>query len=153
GGGGPESNTLTMCAPPTHARCRALVSRVFTPRAISGLEPMIRDVIGGYFDAVADRDEFDLVQDVSGPFPIEVISRMLGVPEGERQQVRHWLDVILTREEGEMDYGPAAQAARVESGTNILGLVEKKRADPGDDMLSRLTQVEVEDDDGAMTRL
>ncbi len=149
----PTYDSLITIDPPKHDRMRALVSRVFTPRAIGGLEPMIRDVIGGLFDAVADRDQFDLVQDVSGPFPIEVISRMLGVPEGERQQVRHWLDVILTREEGEVDYGTEAQEVMVEIGTYFFELARRKRANPEDDMLSRLTQVEVEDDDGNLTCL
>jgi cytochrome P450 len=149
----PAFESLITIDPPKHDRMRALVSRVFTPRAIAGLEPMIRDVIGGFFDDVADRDEFDLVQDVAGPFPIEVISRMLGVPDGERQQVRHWLDVALTREEGKAEYGEDAAAVMVEIGTYFFRLVREKRANPGDDMLSRLTQVEVEGDDGNLTRL
>ena len=46
----PEFDSLIMMDPPKHDRLRALASRVFTPRAIASLEPMIRDVIGGYLD-------------------------------------------------------------------------------------------------------
>ena len=78
---------LIMMDPPEHDRFRALVSRVFTPRATTALEPMIRDVICGYLDPVNDAHEFDAVADFAAPFPVEVISRMLGVPEGMRQQI------------------------------------------------------------------
>jgi cytochrome P450 len=149
----PSFESIIMIDPPKHDRMRGLVSRVFTPRAIGGLEPMIREVIGGYFDEVADRDEFDLVQDVAAPFPVEVISRMLGVPAGERQQVRHWLDLALTREEGDVRYSREAANAMGEMGAYFFELAGAKRKAPADDMLSRLTQVEVEDDDGNPTRL
>ena len=80
------------------------MSRVFTPRAVTALEPMIREVIAGLLDAARrPTDAFDAVADFSALFPVEIISRMLGVPEGERQQIRHWLDLSLHREPGEMD--------------------------------------------------
>lgn len=78
---------------------------------------------------------------------------MLGVPAEGRQQVRHWLDIILTREVGQIDYGPAAMQASIAMGTYFYELVVEKRKHPADDMLSRLTQVKVEDDNGDLTRL
>ena len=98
--------SIIMMDPPEHDRFRALVSRVFTPRSIADLEPMIRDVIRGFLDPVDDGPEFDAVADFSAPFPIEVISRMLGVPAGERQQIRHWLDAGLHRETGQTAPSP-----------------------------------------------
>ncbi len=82
-----------MMDPPEHDRIRALVSRVFTPRAVSALEPMVREVIQSFLAPFDGADSFDAVADFSGPFPVEIICRMLGVPEGERQQIRHWLDI------------------------------------------------------------
>lgn len=149
----PDFDSLIMMDPPKHDRLRALVSRVFTPRAIGSLEPMIREVIGGYLDDLGDRTEFDLIQDFSGPFPVEIISRMLGVPPEGRQQVRHWLDIILTREEGHVGYGDEAKQIMVQLGTYFYELAVEKRKHPADDMLSRLTQVKVEDDDGNLTSL
>ena len=143
-----EFDSLIMLDPPKHDRFRALVSRVFTPRAISGLEPMIRDVIGGYLDALAGRDEVALVADFSAYFPVEVISRMLGVPAEMRQQVRLWLDTALHRDVGQSSYSEENQAAMVAMGAYFYELTAEKRLRPGDDMLSRLTQVTVEGDDG-----
>ena len=146
-------DSIIMMDPPKHDRLRALVSRVFTPRAVTALEPMIREVIGGYLDDLEGRPSFDAVADFSGPFPVEIICRMLGVPEGDRQQIRHWLDIGLHREPGQVDPTPEGIAAGIASGTYYYQLLAEKRARPADDMLSRLTQVEVDRGDGNMTRL
>lgn len=144
---------IIMMDPPEHERFRALVSRVFTPRAVTALEPMIRDVITGYLAPLAQRDSFDIVADFSAPFPVEIISRMLGVPEGERQQIREWLDLSLHRDPGEMDPSPAGIEALIATRTYFHDLSRDKRANPGDDMLTRLTQVTVDRGDGTETGL
>ena len=143
-----DYESLIMMDPPKHDRLRALVSRVFTPRAISGLEPMVREVITGFLDDLAGRDEVDLLSEFAAYFPVEVISRMLGVPAEARQQVRLWLDVALTRDVGQIEVSEANSAAMVEMGTYFYELAAEKRAHRTDDMLSRLTQVAVVDDDG-----
>jgi cytochrome P450 len=145
--------SIIMMDPPEHDRLRALVSRVFTPRAVGALEPMVREVIVSFLEPFDDADSFDAVADFSGPFPVEIISRMLGVPEGERQQIRHWLDIGLHRERGQIDPTPEGIQAQMESGVYWYELTEAKRKNPGDDMISRLTQVEVDRGDGEMTRL
>jgi cytochrome P450 len=145
--------SIIMMDPPEHDRLRALVSRVFTPRAVAALEPMIREVITGFLAPVEHADEFDAVADFSGPFPVEIISRMLGVPEAERQAIRHWLDLTLHREPGRMDPTPDGEQAMQEMGAYFYALVGEKRRHPVDDMLSRLTQVTVDRGDGVETGL
>lgn len=145
--------SIIMMDPPEHDRLRALVSRVFTPRAVAALEPMVREVITSFLAPFDDADSFDAVADFSGPFPVEIISRMLGVPEGERQQIRHWLDIGLHREPGQMEPTPEGIEAQIQSGIYWLALAEEKRRNPADDMMSSLTQVEVDRGDGEMTRL
>jgi cytochrome P450 len=144
---------IIMMDPPEHDRFRALVSRVFTPRAVADLEPMIREVISGLLDGVAGREQFDLVAEFSALFPVEIISRMLGVPAGERQQIREWLDLTLHREPGDVDPTPAGQTAVLELAGYFHDLAAARRAEPSDDMLTRLTQVTVERDDGEATGL
>ena len=114
---------------------------------------MIRDVITAYLAPLEDRDSFDVVADFSAPFPVEIITRMLGVPEGERQQIREWLDLGLHREHGQMDPTPEGIKANRESGAYYFALVAEKRQNPADDMLSRLTQVTVDRGDGVETGL
>lgn len=144
---------IIMMDPPEHARLRALVSRVFTPRAVADLEPMIREVVNEFLAPLDDRESFDAVADFSALFPVEIISRMLGVPEGRRQQIREWLDLSLHRERGQVDPTPEGVAAMIESVTYYHELIAEKRAQPTDDMLSRLTQVTVDRGDGVETGL
>lgn len=148
-----DFRSLIMMDPPEHDRFRALVSRVFTPRAVTALEPMIREVIRSFLDPVNDATEFDAVAEFAAPFPVEVIARMLGVPDGERQQIRHWLDAGLHREAGQIEPSPENQRAVLESSAYYYELTMEKRKHPGDDMLSRLTQVTVDRGDGVETGL
>jgi cytochrome P450 len=145
--------SMIMMDPPEHDRMRALVSRVFTPRAITGLDPMIREVITGFLDQLDDPRQFDAVADFSALFPVEVISRMLGVPEADRQQIRLWIDAGLHREPGQLEPSPENMEAMLGSGAYFYELAVEKRAHPGDDMLSRLTQVTVDRGDGVETGL
>ena len=144
---------IIMMDPPEHDRLRALVSRVFTPRRVEALEPMIREVIRGYLAPFDGATEFDAVADFSALFPIEIISRMLGVPEGDRQAMRERLDLSLHREPGELEPTPEGAQAVMETGIYLYELAGEKRRNPGDDMISRLTQVTVDRGDGTETGL
>lgn len=146
-------DTLIMMDPPKHDRLRALVSRVFTPRAVAALEPMVRQVIVDQLDSIPDPSAFDAIVDFAGPFPVEVISRMLGVPEHDRQQIRHWLDLGLARAPGQVDPSDEGITALIEMGAYMYGLAETKRAHPGDDMISHLVECEVDTGDGIPHRL
>lgn len=148
----PPPPLMIMMDPPDHNRLRTLVSKVFTPRAISALVPMVREVVEGHL-AACDGDSFDAVQDFSALFPVEIITRMLGVPEQDRQKVRLWLDRTLHREPGQVDISEDGMAAAIESGTMYYNLIVAKRENPGDDMLSRLIAAEVERADGSRTSL
>lgn len=148
-----SSRMIIMMDPPEHARFRTLVSRVFTPRAVTDLEPMIREVVNQFLEPLEDRDTFDVVADFSALFPVEIISRMLGVPEGRRQAIRESLDLSLHREAGEVGPSDEGIAAMIEMVAYYHELIGQKRAEPADDMLSRLTQVTVDRGDGVQTGL
>ena len=154
GPGLPESmQMIIMMDPPRHDRMRALVSRVFTPRAVTALEPMVREVILEQLDTLDGRPSFDAVVDLTGPFPVEIISRMLGVPEADRQQIRHWLDIGLHRDVGQLEPNAESMEAMLAMGTYMFELAVDKRANPGDDMLSDLVACEMDDGEGGTTRL
>ncbi|MGH3677118.1 MAG: cytochrome P450 [Mycobacterium sp.] len=131
--------------PPEHERMRKLVNRVFTPRAIVSLESMVREAINRYVNQL-DPSSFDAVADFSAPFPVEIITAMLGVPAEDRQQLRHWIDKGLEREPGKM--GPSAEGldANMRSGAYYYNLIQQRRAEPQDDMISRLIETEVVED-------
>jgi cytochrome P450 len=123
--------SIIMMDPPEHDRLRALVSRVFTPRAMNALEPMVRDVVDSFLSPFDGADSFDAVADFSALFPVEIISRMLGVPEGERQQIRHWLDIGLHREPGQMDPTPRAGRPRWRAVSTGMSWPRRSASTPG----------------------
>jgi cytochrome P450 len=145
--------SIIMMDPPEHDRFRALVSRVFTPRAMQSMEPLVRRVVNHHLDAIGQRNEFDAVGDLSGPFPVEIISELLGVPPADRQQIRHWLDAMLYREPGEMRPTQEGIESSMALGAYFFELTSSKRNNPGDDLTTRLTQVSVERPDGETTEL
>ena len=95
-----------------------------------------------------DPTRFDVVEDFGAVFPVEVITTMLGVPPEHRQQLRLWSDKGLEREPGEFRPSPESVEAFTASAMFYFDLVQQRRAEPQDDMISRLTQVDVAHDDG-----
>jgi len=144
---------MIMMDPPMHERMRKLVNRAFTPRRIAEWEPVVQQVIGGFLDALADRDEFDAVVDVGGPFPVEVICTIVGVPEGDRQQIRHWTDSMLELDVGSPFPKPEGIEAAIAMSQYMLALVQDKRRHPSDDMIGHLIEAEVEREDGTVVHL
>jgi cytochrome P450 len=148
-----RGSSLIFMDPPDHDRMRRLVSRVFTPRAVAALEPVVRGLVTGYLDPLVGRARFDIVAELAAPFPVEVISTMLGVPRPERQQIRIWTDELLHREPDDPRPTDAGIAAALDEVGYFLDLIAQKRRRPGDDMITRLVDVEMTDDNGARQRL
>lgn len=148
-----EFQSMIMLDPPEHDRLRGLVSKVFTPRAINALEPTIRSIQTELLDATRGRDEVDVVGDFANWFPMEVISTMLGFPVEKRRWLRELLDAGLTREPGQLEMSQANLDAMMQSGAFYYEVVTQKRANPGDDMISKLTQAELDRGDGTKTGL
>ena len=138
---------IILMDPPEHRKMRSLVNKVFTPRQIAKLEPMVVETIDRCFSA-ADPEHFDVVQEFAAFFPVEVITRMLGVPEDRRQQVRQWVDTSLHREPGQIEMSEQGQQAIAEAMALYYELIQQRRADPQDDMFTRLVQAEIEREDG-----
>ncbi|MEZ5168556.1 MAG: cytochrome P450 [Acidimicrobiales bacterium] len=148
-----QNRSIITMDPPDHTRYRKLVSRSFTPRAMGRYAELIRGQIVKYLDPLMDRAEFDLVKDFSGPFPVEIICAILGVPEADWQMIRHQTDTMLHREEGQA-FGSQAQAeAAINQAVYFIEFVKDKRLHPGDDMATALIEAEVETERGEMVSL
>ena len=148
-----KGQSIIMMDPPDHDRMRKLVSRAFTPRAITRMEPIAHQVITKYLDAVQGEPGFDAVTDFAAPFPVEVISAILGVPEADRQQIRHWTDAMLLRRPNDPNPTPEGMHAGLSQILYFLELIKDRREHPSDGMIDQLIAVEVEGDDGRMQRL
>ncbi|MDG4668495.1 cytochrome P450 [Mycobacterium sp. 236(2023)] len=138
---------IIIMDPPEHRQMRSLVNKVFTPRAIEALRPMVTETIDRYLSQNTS-DAFDVVKDFSALFPVQVITQMLGVPEDKRGQVGEWVDITLAREPGQIDMSEAGMQAVGELMGLYFSIIQQRRAEPCDDMFSRLVAAEIVRDDG-----
>ncbi|MFC4127687.1 cytochrome P450 [Nocardia rhizosphaerae] len=74
--------------PPKHTRMRGLVARAFTQRRVQSLEPRLREIAQRTLEPLLARGSFDMIADFAGPFPTDVISELVGVPEDDRELLR-----------------------------------------------------------------
>jgi cytochrome P450 len=144
---------MILMDPPRHDRLRKLVSRAFTPRRVASLEPFVRELAASLLDPLVERGEGDFVEDFSTPLPMDVIFTLLGVPGADRRQLRHWIDVSLSRDPGSDAIPPRAKEAGAQALQYWFGLVQELRRRPNDGLICGLFDVELEGDDGAPTRL
>ncbi len=149
----PGSGLMIWMDPPEHNRYRGLVSKAFTPRRIADLEPRIRAIATGHLDALVGRDRFDVVVEFTARLPMDVISSLLGIPEADRRWVQEGSNAMLHRDAG----SPLPRPEALEAQQNVLAYfdaqIAERRAHPRDDMMTLLTQVEWQDDDGTVSRL
>ncbi len=131
--------------PPRHTKLRLLVNKGFTPRMIGRLHDSVREIARSLVDRVAERGECDFVVDVAAELPLQVIAEMMGVPKEDRHKLFDWSNRMIGSEDPE--YAVSAENA-MEAATEMFlyanDLAEKKRADPGDDIISVLLGSEVE---------
>ncbi|MEV8427772.1 cytochrome P450 [Streptomyces chartreusis] len=146
--------------PPEHDRLRRMTNRPFgpphSPRRVDGMRPELHDIVTGLIDGIGDPGRIDLVEQFSYPFPVTVICRLLGVPREDEARFHGWADTLAASLDPDPDADPAehgkgAHDARMQLGMYLAGLIEERRKNPGDDMLSQLATAEGED--GPMTTM
>ncbi len=133
---------MVMQDPPDHTVFRRMVSRGFTPRQVSELEPQVRDFVRARLHRVAERvadgGSTDIVHDLLKPLPSLLVAHYLGVPDEDRPRFDGWTDAIVAATSRGNPAHSAAAAAE------MLGyfseLVERRRRDPGEDTISQLVR-------------
>jgi cytochrome P450 len=135
--------------PPDHTRLRRLAGKAFAPRVVNALQPEIGLLVAGLLDRIAEKGEFDVVEDFAYPLPVAVICRLLGVPLDDEPQfsrasavLAQALDPFTTL----TGVSPDVVNERMQAVTWLRdyfhGLIERRRSEPGDDLLSGLIAVE-----------
>lgn len=147
----PRNDFMLTNDPPVHTRLRKLVQQAFTPRALQRIATTVERVVGECLDAVADRDEFDLVESLSLPVPSIVICEMMGVPASDRAQFTQWTadathDLQLMPSP---ELAARADAASIELRDYFRALIAQRRQNLTDDILSGL--IRAEQDGGQLT--
>jgi len=148
--------------PPAHTRLRKLVSRAFTPRAVASWEPRISTIVDQLVDAVAQREEFDVLHDLALPLPQTVICELLGVPVEDVAAATSSLghaNIMTVRGGGRGgsntpdDLRAVAQAQLVRQVEYFRGVIAERRRNPQSDLISTLVQAEEEGDRLTMNEL
>jgi cytochrome P450 len=136
--------------PPQHTRYRKLVSRAFTPRHMSALEPRIRALAAGFLDEFAGGGNraFDYVADFGARLPVMVISALLGAPEEDEAQLREWSDEMLHIDPGEL-IGSKMNGIQQSVHDYWQAIIDDRRRHPRDDIMSELMTAELEEADGS----
>ncbi len=152
GGPPPDVRLLQFMDPPDHRHMRSVLNKLFTPRAIQAQRNTVTAIIDKYLGAIK-RDEFDVVREFTAPFPVEVITTWLGVPEDHVQHARYWTDASMRREPGQTETDEAGMQAIAESVAYYFECVQQHRAQPRDDLFTLLIETEIERDDGTTSHL
>jgi len=126
--------------PPDHTRIRSLVSRAFTPRRVEELRASIEAMSRELIDDLAATGGGDLMARLAFPLPANVISEFVGIPRSDRDWLRPLiLDLAATLEPGRgPEEAERAKASRDKVRSYLQELIERRRAEPADDLLSGL---------------
>jgi cytochrome P450 len=133
---------------PRHARLRNIVSRAFTPKVVARIEESIRDrarrLVSGLIANHPDGNA-ELVNELSGPLPLQVICDMMGIPESDHHQIFHWTNIILGFGDPDLttDFEEFMKVA-IDIGAYATALAEDRRSAPGDDLTTALVAAEVD---------
>ncbi len=134
-------HTILEMDEPEHHTYRALVQQAFSRKAMDRWEAeLVRDVVDEHIDAFVDRGHADLVRELTFPFPVVVIARLLGLPREDLRSF-HRLAVELISVGFDMDRGLAASSALHEY---FSGIIAERRRHPQDDVISVLEQAELD---------
>jgi len=136
----PEGSTgvlLNMTDDPWHQRFRSLLTPAMSPRAMARLEAELRDRARTIVAAAVRAGEVDLLVDVAAELPLQAAAGLLGVPQEDRRQLVEWADATLDYDD--RDLGATSERAAAAAGAMFAygtELIARRRADPGDDLLS-----------------
>jgi cytochrome P450 len=146
-------NWFIFFDPPRHTQLRALISRAFTPNSIADLEPRIRALSRELLNPAMKRGQIDLAEEYAVPLPMMVIAEMIGIPSTDWSRFRRWSDVILKlsyamrgmeKDEEALKAGSGFTAVTVEMNEYLTEMIAQRRAQPRDDLLTRLIDAEVD---------
>lgn len=149
---------MNITNPERHHRLRALVAKVFTPRAVDALRPAVEAMVGELLDRLPEQGRFDVIADLAFPLPARVIARLLGLDTGELEQLKRWSDDFSAIFGTDPSAVSAEQYQLALQSTHELTAFfraefDRRRASPGDDLLSLLVHAEVDGDRLSETEL
>ncbi len=131
---------------PRHQQLRNLINKGFTPRMVKKLEKQFLEITTEAIDAIAAKGECDFVQSISVPLPIRLIASMIGIRDADRDLFHHWSDDLIAADGNRDNPEIMAKSAKafVEYSQYVTKIIEERRANPEDDLVSILTGADSE---------
>ena len=141
-----ERWSLLWLEPPDHTRIRKLVAAAFTPRSVEALREPARTLAHELLEPLAAAGRMELLYDYAQPYSIAVVCRMLGVPLDRHRDMLDWSHRMVKMYEFDVpvDSAVAANQAAAEFTDYVRSLIDERRAQPGDDMVSALVDARVD---------
>jgi cytochrome P450 len=138
--------------PPSHDIHRGILSRVFTPRRVSAIEPQVREFCARTLDPLMGSGGFDLVLDLGAQMPMRTIGMLLGIPEEDQQALRDRIDEGFRMADGTMpERNQETYGATF--GAELEDYIEWRARHPSDDLMTALLDAEIEDETGTVRKL
>lgn len=138
----PTPPTMMHLDPPDHTRYRKLVQPGFAPSAMRAMEEPTRALVRELLDDLPTGEVVDLVPALAEPFPVQVIADLLGVGDDDRGRFVRWSDATIP---GASDLEPAEAATLMgEMQQYLMAAARGRRGQQGDDLITRLANVEVD---------
>ena len=141
--------SMVVTDPPDHTRLRSLVGKVFTPRSIAALEPMVTELVDASLDRIADAGSVNLIDALAYPLPFAVITTMLGMPDTDPKRLLELTEMLVValeppgiNPEFDLEMMTAVEKAEVELSGIMQEIIAWKRNNPADDLLTALIQAE-----------
>jgi len=131
---------------PRHGEMRGLINRGFTPRMVRKWEEVFKQITDEALDAIAAKGECDFVEDIAVPLPLILIAEMIGIRREDRERFHQWSDAMISAQ-GNLDNPEIVAAsgkAAMEYMTYVTEIIESRRNEPKDDLISILVQAKDE---------
>ncbi|MBW2422572.1 MAG: cytochrome P450, partial [Deltaproteobacteria bacterium] len=142
---------IVMMDPPDHTALRKLATKRFTPRQVKDVEPLIRAFVTERVERLREKGEGDIVQELFKPLPSLVVAHSLGVPQEDRGKFDGWTDAIVAASaSGDILAAPDAVGDLF---AYFTALIEKRRSNPADDMISTLVHADLNGEPVSMAKL
>ena len=135
--------SLITADPPRHRQLRSLVTQAFTPKAVDALAPRISALTEELLDGIASKGSADLIAELAYPLPVIVIAELMGIPAEDRDRFKHWSDVIVSQTQSGARTADHSTTNR-EMAEYFLALIEHRRRQPGNDLISSLLAAEID---------
>jgi cytochrome P450 len=135
--------------PPAHTAHRGVLSKIFTPKNMSMLEPKIREFCARCLDPLIGADQFDFVADLGAKMPMRIIGMLLGIPDADLESVRQAADAKIRTEKGK----PMNFSTEGAAGEDFAEYIEWRARHPSDDVMTQLLNAEFTDETGTVRKL